>query len=215
MRTPPLILLFVGAVLARLATGDALLRYVRPGARVLVLAAAGVLVAAAAAELLRPSRAPRRRHWAALAPALVIAVVAPPALGPGGVRAPVAPPPRPARGFAALGHADPTPIRLVDVVLRAFWGAGDSLRGRRLQVTGFVSATDRSGFVLTRFVISCCAADAQPYDLHVAWRLPPPTGSWVQVVGTYAGLSPHNRLVPRLAGSAVATVTAPANPYDQ
>jgi uncharacterized repeat protein (TIGR03943 family) len=216
VRTQRLILLLFGAILLRLASGDALLRYVRPGARLPVLAAGAMLVLITVVTATRRrTGAASRLQWAVLVPALAVAVVTPPALGPASADRPPPTPPRPARGFPRLPTGDPVDIGLVDIVLRSLWGAGDSLRGRVLQTVGFVSHVAPGSFVLTRFVITCCAADAQPYDVEVRWRGPPPQrGAWVEVSARFVGRSAGNRLVPRVVAAAVSAVPAPADPYE-
>ena len=62
--------------------------------------------------------------------------------------------------------------------------------GKALRVTGFVYRDDRlprDWFVVARFVVQCCAVDAQPIGLPVrvaGGELPTP-GSWVTIAGTW------------------------------
>ena len=89
--TQHVLLLLLGGAVLRLAMDDTHLRYVRPGHRWLLLAAGAVVVALAVVALVRDRRGPvpgqhhggGERHvpWLLLAPVLVIALVAPPALG--------------------------------------------------------------------------------------------------------------------------------------
>lgn len=214
------LLLVFGAALLRLAVGDVLLRYVRPGARPVVIAAALALVLVSAASLLRRAGAEAsgthgsRATWLLLGPVLAIALVAPPALGVLTASRPPTTPPRPAAGFAPLPDGEPVSIRLPDVVLRTVWHAGGTLRGRTIRVIGFVARSTRRGFVLARLVITCCAADARPYDIDVTSRdRAPPTGAWVAVTGRYAGAGPDGAVVPAVRASSVVAVPQPANPY--
>jgi uncharacterized repeat protein (TIGR03943 family) len=66
---------------------------------------------------------------------------------------------------AALGIADGFPIELVGFVTH---GAG----------------TPASGFTLTRFSVSCCAADAIPFSVPVDARGDFPDDTWLRVSGT-------------------------------
>ncbi|MBE7187915.1 TIGR03943 family protein [Jatrophihabitans endophyticus] len=210
------VLLVLGAVLVRLAVGSGLASYVRPGTRPLVLAAGGVLCLAGAASgvLRRPPAGASRAGWLLLAPVLTIAIVAPPALGVLTAGRPPVAPPRPSSGFPALPASGPVDIPLSDVVLRTVWHAGKALRDRTLRVIGFVARTTANGFVLARLVITCCAADARPYDIDVAdtARAPPP-GRWVTVTGRYLGASSAGAVVPALRASRVVPIAQPANPY--
>ena len=231
-RVQAAVLVVLGAVLVRLASGAGLASYVRPGTRPLVLIAGallclvGVFSAITAPTSRAPtSRAPTSRApiprppvtragWLLLGPVLSIAIVAPPALGVLTAGRPPVAPPQPSAGFATLPPSGPVPIRLSDVVLRTVWHAGSTLRGRTLHVIGFVARTIGHGFVLARLVITCCAADARPYDIEVidAARAPPP-GQWVELTGRYLGASEAGPVVPALRATAVAPVAQPANPY--
>jgi putative membrane protein len=64
-------------------------------------------------------------------------------------------------------------------------------RNKAADVTGFVSA-DRGDpadiFYLSRFVITCCAVDAQPVGVPVYlpnWKNSFASGSWVQTIGSF------------------------------
>jgi uncharacterized repeat protein (TIGR03943 family) len=224
-RTQAVILLLFGAVLVRLAGSDALLRYVRPEARVPVgCAGFGIAALGCLAGGRRPRRA-RDGHahgtasqlaWVVLAPIIAVAVIAPPALGAMSANRQPTVPPDPGRPFTALGGVDPVPIKLVDIVLRAVWDDGRTLRGHTLRVVGFVSRGTADGFVLARLVITCCAADAEPYDLEIrSTRVAAaPRGQWVEVTGRFAGMSASNHVVPVLTATGWRAVPPPVNPYD-
>lgn len=216
-RTQAVVLIMFGAALVRLASGDALLNYVRPAARPLVLCA-GAALALVGVVLL--ARRPRFGHhasragWLVLLPVVAVAVVAPPPLGVLTAARPPARPPRPDHGFAPLPATDPVQVDLIDVVLRTVWDHGGTLRGHELRVVGFVARASGSGFVLARLVITCCAADAVPYDIEIRTDAPaPPQGQWVAVTGEYAGVRPSDDVVPVLRAAAVTPVSRPANPY--
>jgi uncharacterized repeat protein (TIGR03943 family) len=215
-RTQALVLLIFGAALVRLASGSALLRYVRPVARGPVLAAglAMLLLAGVPAALRSRDRRGSRASWLVLAPVVAIALIAPPALGVLTADRPPVSPPKPDAGFAALPTGDPVPIMLSDVVLRTVWGASDTLRGRRLRVIGFVARSTDTGFVLARLVITCCAADAEPYDLDIETSVrAPPTGTWVAVTARFVGPSRADKVVPVLDSASIALIAPPSDPY--
>jgi uncharacterized repeat protein (TIGR03943 family) len=215
-RTQSLVLLIFGAALVRLAAGDALLHYVRPVARapLLVAAVAMLLLGAVPAGLRGRADRGSRASWLVLAPVLAIALIAPPALGAFTARRPPVTPPKPDAGFATLPSTGPVPITLSDVVLRTVWGASDTLRGRRLVVVGFVARPTGTGFVLARLVITCCAADAEPYDLDIVTSLrAPPTGTWVAVTARFVGPSHADKVVPVLDSARFVPVAQPSDPY--
>ena len=235
-RTQAFVLLLFGGALLRLATTDALLRYVRPVARPWVLLAGAAIVALALWSLFARPRSDAdheadheadvgdehghhgasRAAWLVLAPVIAILVVAPPALGAfTAKRLPVSAIKPPSRHFPALTGADPVRISLLDYYGRAAFDAGNTLTGHRLALTAFVLRPEPGGFQVARLVITCCAADAQPVVVAVQAATPAPArDTWVTVTGTFAGMSPTDATVPVLRADAVTPVGEPANPYD-
>jgi uncharacterized repeat protein (TIGR03943 family) len=219
-RTRAFLGLTFGAVLVRTARTNALLRYVRPGARALVIAAAIAVLALATWRLFRlaghaGAPASTRAGWLLLAPVIVLVAMPPPGLGvadaqrvPAALRRPTAEPP-------VLPRADPVTLNLSELVTRAVWNAGSSLRGRRLRFIGFVRRFTPDGFVLTRLSITCCAADAEAdnVDIRTSGTVLSP-GSWVEVTGRFVGMSSADRFTPCVVGDAVRPASAPADPYD-
>jgi uncharacterized repeat protein (TIGR03943 family) len=55
--------------------------------------------------------------------------------------------------------------------------------GYDISLAGFVSRAEAGTFELTRFYVSCCAADAIPYSVSVVEGPDLPIDSWVQVSG--------------------------------
>ncbi|MFZ7089010.1 TIGR03943 family putative permease subunit [Curtobacterium sp. RRHDQ10] len=92
-----------------------------------------------------------------------------------------------------------------------------SLVGQRVDLTGFV-VHRADGFTLTRFVISCCAVDAQPVGVGVvepAGADVPADDAWVRVRGTItANPDPaaSDRLV--IGATTVRRVPEPGDPYE-
>jgi uncharacterized repeat protein (TIGR03943 family) len=86
------------------------------------------------------------------------------------------------------------------------------------KVIGFVYRDDRFGedkFMVSRFVISCCAADAAPLGLVAQW---PETGSlandtWVEVKGRFQAGEFDGEPTPILVAETVTPTDAPAQPY--
>jgi uncharacterized membrane protein YcgQ (UPF0703/DUF1980 family) len=84
----------------------------------------------------------------------------------------------------------------------------------RLSLVGFVSSSDpAAGSVrLTRFYVSCCAADAIPYSVTVELpesMRPPEPDTWLRVSGELVLESGEWRLAAR----EVRRVEEPDNPY--
>ncbi|HEY3714349.1 MAG TPA: TIGR03943 family protein [Jatrophihabitantaceae bacterium] len=230
-RTQAFVLLLFGGALLRLATTDALLRYVRPVARPWVLLAGAAIVALALWSLFARSRevgdgpgdadehghhGSSRAAWLVLAPVVAILVIAPPALGAySAKRLPVSAIKPPSRYFPALADADPVPVSLLDYYSRAAFDDGRTLTAHHIALTGFVLRGEPGGFQLARLVITCCAADAQPVVVSVQTQMPAPSrDTWVTVTGTFDGMSPSDATVPVLRADAVTSVHQPANPYD-
>jgi len=91
-----------------------------------------------------------------------------------------------------------------------------ALVGKRVRLSGFVVPGADGSFTLTRFVISCCAVDAQPVGLGVVTDGPvPDEDQWVTVTGALAAnpdQSSGARLVIRAAS--VRTIDRPSDPYE-
>ncbi|HEX2049845.1 MAG TPA: hypothetical protein VHJ34_04330 [Actinomycetota bacterium] len=84
--------------------------------------------------------------------------------------------------------------------------------GFQLELTGFVSGADgapEDGFSLSRFYVSCCAADAIPYSVPVAAPRAYPVDAWVRVSGALEHRD--GRWV--LVADSVARVPEPDRPY--
>ncbi len=90
--------------------------------------------------------------------------------------------------------------------------------GKAVRVTGFVYRDDRlprDWFVVARFMVQCCAVDAQPIGLPV--RLDggelPAAGSWVAIAGSWdvADVRGERRAV--IAPTSVTSTERPDQPY--
>jgi uncharacterized repeat protein (TIGR03943 family) len=88
----------------------------------------------------------------------------------------------------------------------------------RVRLVGFVVPDPQpQGFLLTRFAISCCAADAIPMQVAVlaAQGGIPPPDTWVEVEGTWQPpVSGDTRLPPILRPTSVLRIDPPADPYE-
>jgi uncharacterized repeat protein (TIGR03943 family) len=222
--TQHVLLLLLGGAMVRITLDDTYLRYVRPGHKWLLLAAGAVVVALAVTALARDSRnapAPephagdRHAPWLLLAPVLVIALVAPPALGAetAGRAGTVNAVARPADVFAALPNDGE--LTVAEFVQRVVWDTTASLDGRTVVLTGFTvrrgAATD-----LARLTITCCAADARPYRVRLDGDVAVEPGTWLRVRGVLqpGSATAATGYVPALTVSGVDVVTAPSDPYE-
>lgn len=85
-----------------------------------------------------------------------------------------------------------------------------------VSLTGFVVPIDKDNFFLTRYVLSCCAIDAQPVAVPIYapnWEASNTEGDWVSVEGSFEEATVDgysNSLVP----SALKTIDEPDEPYD-
>lgn len=84
--------------------------------------------------------------------------------------------------------------------------------GTTVDLTGFVThpkGEPPGTFSLTRFYISCCAADAVPYSVVVHWRDGPPEDQWLRIGGTLASTEDGFEVT----AERVTDVPEPKNPY--
>ena len=222
--TQHVLLVLLGGALLRIAADDTHLRYVRPGHRWLLVAAGVVMVVLAVVALLR-DRGGRTAHehggaerhvpGLLLAPVLVIALVAPPALGADAVaRAGAANAVREADVFPPL--ADGAALTVAEVVQRAARDTTGSLDGRAVELTGFVV---RRGAVveLARLTIACCAADARPNRVLLVGDLgDPPSDTWLRVRGSVqaGSATAATGWVPAVTVASAEVVAPPADPYE-
>ncbi|MEZ0069527.1 putative repeat protein (TIGR03943 family) [Streptacidiphilus sp. MAP12-20] len=159
-----------------------------------------------------------RAAWLLLLPLVAVFVAAPPALGDFTARQSGNTVAKPvATGFPALPAGDPLTLPLADFVVRAVWDQQDSLRGRHVELTGFVLPKAGGGWYLTRLTITCCAADAVTYKVEVRGTTAVPRrGAWVRVTGSWQpdGRAGRADDVPIVAVTAVVGIPAPADPYE-
>jgi uncharacterized repeat protein (TIGR03943 family) len=221
------LLLFGGAILKASLT-DLYLRYVKEGLRPFLIAAGVALVATAIATLWYELRAPKPDHvhhheprvgWLLILPVLGLLLVAPPALGSftAGQSGTV---PVSDSDYAPLPEGDPAPISLLDYASRALYDEGRSLRGRRVRLTGFVTAGPDGAAMLARIVVSCCAADGRPIKVGLTGGpvVDVPAGTWLQVTGVHStkrGTDPVNEAdIAYLEVTEWQPVTPPKQPYE-
>jgi putative membrane protein len=133
-------------------------------------------------------------------------------------------------GFSAPGSLPGSGLTTTMVVTPDTWNILDwlqafnsesriaSLVGQEANVIGFVifdQQLDENQFMIGRFVITCCVADAFPIAMVVQW---PETASleedaWVQVKGPVEMISYNGEDIPMIRAISVDIVSAPDQPY--
>jgi uncharacterized repeat protein (TIGR03943 family) len=216
-------------------SGDAL-NYVRPGLAPYLLAGGVVVVllgllpplglfgerAAGHADGHGGHRHRARVGWLLLVPVLVVMLVQPAALGsyavssrsvvPGGGDGGFPPLAAPVRGAV--------PMSMAEFVTRAVRDPGRSLAGVRVRLVGFVAPSDGvGGYRLTRFVIFCCAADAEALQAVVRGDpAPRARDQWLEVEGTWlprpAAVDDPSPPPPVLTADVVRPVAPARPPYE-
>jgi uncharacterized repeat protein (TIGR03943 family) len=207
-QTRSVLLVVLGATAIWLWGSGEALNYVRPGLAPYLLAAG---VAVVLLGLLPPfglfggqtahadghggHRHRARVGWLLLVPVLVVMVVQPAALGSyaaasrstvpgGGHKGGFQPLAAPVRGAV--------PMSMAEFVTRAVRDPDQSLAGVRVRLVGFVAPGDGDGgYRLTRFVIFCCAADAEALQAVVRGDpTPRARDQWLEVEGTWVPRPP-------------------------
>jgi uncharacterized repeat protein (TIGR03943 family) len=192
----------VGVTAIWSSVSGAVLDYLRPGMRVWVAVAGAVLVLVAVTELWRGRNDPAERGhgskvgWLVALPICVAVTVGSGSLGVYAVGRnatyrdlPDAPTAFDLEQYVrthSIG-GQPVELTLVDFVAAVSTEEGRAVLAEHpVELVGFVSRDDETGAVnLTRFVISCCAADGAAVRVQlVSSEELPSDGTWLRVVGT-------------------------------
>jgi len=157
-----------------------------------------------------------RVAWLLFLPALSLLFYAPPALGAytASRAAPKAVPQQ--DSFDPLPATSPLPMTLTDFTTRVQQDRKGTIKGRTVQMTGFVTPDGGStSWDLTRIMISCCAADAQSIKVRVYGIPALAANTWVTITGTWhAGGTLGTSSAPAaLDGVTVEKVAKPVNAY--
>jgi uncharacterized repeat protein (TIGR03943 family) len=104
--------------------------------------------------------------------------------------------------------------------IRAINAAADpqTINGEPADVIGFVYQDSRLGdgqFLVGRFTINCCVADALAVGMAVQWPQAQalPANSWVRVKGTVEAATVDGQRLPRILATSVESVPEPSQPY--
>ena len=153
--------------------------------------------------------------WLLLAPIAALLLVAPPTLGSYGVDRAATVDIRAGSGvFERLPRdGEPKPMTLLEFSQRAFERNGASFNGVPVQLTGFAAGAEDGGFLLARYQIACCAADAAPVVVSVVGTAgdPPTADRWVTVTGKFR---PGGEELPELAATSIVEIPEPTEPYE-
>jgi uncharacterized repeat protein (TIGR03943 family) len=96
----------------------------------------------------------------------------------------------------------------------------DTYSGQKVNINGFVVAAPQLGenyLLLTRFILTCCAADAYPIALPVQLTSSGSTykpDSWLQVQGKMATVTLAGKRQLVVVANDVQPISPPKNPYD-
>ncbi len=235
-----LVLALVGGTLLKLAVSGDYQRYVKVGLRPYLTVAAVVVLVVAAVSLWQSvahRRAATHDHhddghghahggfdvaWLLVLPMLVLLLVAPPALGSfSAARTGTALGAAPSADLPALPDGDPVRLSVLDYASRAVFDHGRTLQNRHVTLSGFVMPGDNGTWYLTRMVITCCAADAQPIKVGLTGDVPAglKANDWIEVTGAYppekTDKDPVNgEAIPYILVSMSKPVPAPAQQYE-
>ncbi|MDW3178254.1 MAG: TIGR03943 family protein [Acidimicrobiia bacterium] len=211
------VMLTLGAIMGRLLWSGGFGWFVQQRMRLPLMGAAIVLVVFGVYEFARSAKEEQdnpestRRSagpavgWLLLLPLVVLISVAPTGLGAAAAdRIDAYTPTESQEEFDALDTSNGAPaMRVFDFLERAAWDEERSLEGQPVLLEGLV-VNDPSvpdGFKLTRFMVSCCAADGIPLQVdvrgagapledetwvvaEVIWR--PPTTPYIEQEGDWA-----------------------------
>jgi uncharacterized repeat protein (TIGR03943 family) len=200
-QTRSLLLVVLGATAIWLWWSGQALNYVRPGLAPWLLAG-GVVVALLGLlpplgllgkETAADHSGGHHQHrgrvgWLLLVPVLVVILVQPAALGSYAVASRSAVPGGGNGGFDPLAAPvrGAVPMSMAEFVTRAVRDPSQSLAGVRVRLVGFVAPNPGGGYRLTRFVIFCCAADAEALQAVVRGDpTPRARDQWLEVEGTW------------------------------
>ena len=243
-RSQAAVLFLVGAMALYLGRSDAALAYVKAGLQPLLLASGAILMGlgVAAALWYRREQDGHQPHgprvaWLLALPPLALVLIAPPALGAfAASRQPTLPPPTnqtsptdqaAAEADQALfpplippGDGAAVPLTLAEYMVRDY-EAPHTLAGVRIRLVGFVSPQlGGDGYLLTRFAINCCAADATALKVTIHGDpVPRAPDTWLEVEGRWQQRTrddPDQPVseTPLLLAESIRVIEQPSPPYE-
>ena len=176
-----------------------------------------------------------RVAWLLALPPLALVLIAPPALGAfAASRQPTRPPPTRQtvptdQGAAGVdqalfpplippGDGAAVPLTLAEYMVRAH-EAPHTLADLRIRLVGFVTPQEPGGdgYLLTRFAINCCAADATALKVAIHGDpVPRAPDTWLEVEGRWQQRTSDDPSseIPLLLSESIRVVTQPSPPYE-
>ena len=157
-----------------------------------------------------------RVAWLLFLPALSLLFYAPPALGAYTASRAATKAVPVQDSFDPLPATSPLPITLTDFTTRVQQDRKQAIKGRTVQMAGFVTPGKGSTYWdLTRIMISCCAADAQSIKVRVYGIPALAANTWVTITGTWhaSGTLGTRSARAALDGVTVEKVAKPVNAY--
>jgi uncharacterized repeat protein (TIGR03943 family) len=160
-----------------------------------------------------------RVAWLLALPVAAVFLLAPPALGSYAAGRDTTPN-APAAGTSAYAPLpvldEPNDMYVGEFIGRSYLDGGRTLSNRKVRLLGFVTPRKTGGWYLTRIQISCCAADARAWKIHIRGAPELPTDSWVQVTGVWIPRKPGEdpTAPPMLAAEIIRKAYAPESPYE-
>lgn len=227
-RDRSLLLLLTGGFAVWLAASGTALNFVRPSIRPYVLVAGLVTVLLAVLPpgglLGRSLVPPDHDHthpdagvgWLLVVPLFVALLVPPAPLGANAVRSRLASAPSSSAVYPPVRAPErgAVPMTMAEFFTRAVRDRQASLRGVRVRLVGFVSEASGTTYALDRFVIFCCAADAEAVEVTVVGDTTARrTNDWLEVEGVWVP-QPVNADTASLRVTSVRTVKRPRAPYE-
>lgn len=230
-----ILLLLGGSVLRATVGGDQIyLRYVKESLQPFLIGAGALLCLTAVMTIVYELRRVRpdddhdhghghhepRVGWMLLAPVLGLLLVAPPALGAFAANQSGSAQLQDANLYPPLPDGDPAQISVLDYATRAIFDKGESMRGRTVRLTGFMSRGPGGRQVLTRIMLSCCAADGRPLKIGMEGNVPVGVADdqWVEIIGRYSATTEKDPInqgdIPHIEVVDWRPVDPPRNQYE-
>ncbi|KAA8721678.1 TIGR03943 family putative permease subunit [Corynebacterium phocae] len=112
--------------------------------------------------------------------------------------------------YKDLSATTPNDLTVEELFNRFAYDDKARIEGKPVRVTGFAVPTG-GGWMLSRFKIFCCAADAIAYGVRISGAPNPGADSWVTITGTVDTTTDPD--LPTIAVSQVEPIPAPEVPY--
>ncbi|RIJ70660.1 TIGR03943 family protein [Nakamurella silvestris] len=121
--------------------------------------------------------------------------------------------------FPPLTAGGTQDMTMKEFVMRTLYDAQDSTSKGSFVIQGFIVPVSKgydSGYGIARLVISCCAADANPMQVHIEGDAPLPVNTWVTATVTAVAQTGNreNQYVPTVTVTSMDTISQPKDPYE-